>query len=424
MDSTSPALSPTEAAQIVDATLDSVSQQLRDLNHQIWSHPEAAFTEHHAHDILCTFLETQPHPFVVTRQAYGLATAFEAVSETAPTQNNTNHDEPPTTINFNAEYDALPGIGHACGHNLIATSSVAAFLALSALLRHRDIRGRAQLLGTPAEENGGGKVKLLRAGAYDGVAISLMGHGGPTSLPSDGVAGMPMTARQQLTIEFRGAETHAGATPWEGRNALDALVSAYNNVSLLRQQLRPEERIHCAILETPTVANVIPAATKACWQVRSPSRAGLRALVSRVRRCVEAGALAAGCEAVAVEEEDGEAYTDVLLNETLCRRYQAHMKRYGREVVVRADEVLAGSTDAGNVSYVLPTLHSFFSISAPPGCVPHHPSYTEAAGSDIAHQEAIRVGKALALLGWDMITNPELLEQARAELREGLLRAQ
>lgn len=217
----------------------------------------------------------------------------------------------------------LPDIGHACGHNLIATSSIAAFLALSFALKKFGIPGRAQLLGTPAEENGGGKAVLIDAGAYKNVDISLMAYGsphlpsarnrlasdyanmevshsGPKKLfpdqePSDGIAGTLMNARKNIRCEFSGKSAHAGGNPWEGINALDALVTSYNNVAVLRQQILPEQRIHCAFMDTPKVANVIPSHTKAFWQVRSPSLKGLNSLVGKVRNCIEAGALATGC---------------------------------------------------------------------------------------------------------------------------------
>lgn len=198
---------------------------------------------------------------------------------------------------------------------------MAAFLALSAILKQYDIPGRAQLLGTPAEENGGGKAKLIDEGAYRGVDISLMAyvlsptnvssllnsisHAGPKKLfpgvAEEGIAGVLMNARKEIHCEFTGRSAHAGGNPWEGINALDALVASYNNVSVLRQQLQPDQRVHCAFLDTPKVANVIPSYTKAYWQVRSPTLKGLNKLIVKVRNCIEAGAWATGCEVKIVE---------------------------------------------------------------------------------------------------------------------------
>ncbi|KAE8164428.1 hypothetical protein BDV40DRAFT_310885 [Aspergillus tamarii] len=398
---TKPSIADIKAS--VDAALESLQTTLRELNQEIWSNPETAYEEYKAHDAICNFLEAQG--YTVTRHAYGLDTSFEAISGSGG-----------RLINFNAEYDALPGIGHACGHNLITTSSVAAFLALSALLKQYGIPGRTQLLGTPAEENGGGKAKLIDAGAYKGVDISLMAHAGPQKLfpgvEATGVGGVLMNARKQIHCEFTGKSAHAGGNPWEGVNALDALVTSYNNVAVLRQQLQPDERVHCAFLDTPKVANVIPAYTKAYWQVRSPTLKGLNRLMVKVRNCIEAGALATGCEAKISEDE---LYTDIKINDTLCERYQAHMGSYDRNVLKSHEKVLTGSSDIGNVSYLMPTLHTMFGIPGPDGSFPHHPSFAAAAGTDDAHVEAVVVGKSLAMIGWEMITDEALFEQAKVQ---------
>ncbi|KAJ5895904.1 uncharacterized protein N7473_005303 [Penicillium subrubescens] len=393
---------PKEAQAAIDNALEKVSKQLRELNHYIWSNPELAYEEHKAHDAICDFLESQG--FTVTRHAYGVDTSFECISGTEG-----------RLVNFNAEYDALPDIGHACGHNLIATSSIAAFLALSHLQKEYGVKGRIQLLGTPAEENGGGKAKLIDAGAYKGVDISLMSHGGPTNLaglPSDGVAGVLMNARKELHVEYFGKNAHAGGNPWDGVNALDALVQAYNGISTLRQHILPDERIHGAFLDVPKVANVIPAYTKSYWQIRSPTLQGLNKLIAKVRQCIEGAAITTGCT-VKIEEEG--LYTDIVLNETLCERFTGHMAGYGKKIIPKYDKVLTGSSDVGNVSYVAPTLHSMFAIPTPEGAFPHHPSFAASAGTDEAHEEAIFTGKGLALTGWDMLCDDGLFELAKAQ---------
>ncbi|KAB8224500.1 hypothetical protein BDV33DRAFT_199533 [Aspergillus novoparasiticus] len=391
-----------EVRSVIDSVLEDVSKQLHELNHYIWSNPELAYEEHKAHDAICDFLEGQG--FTVTRHAYRVDTSFECISGTEG-----------RLVNLNAEYDALPDIGHACGHNLIATSSIAAFLALSQLQKKYGIKGRIQLLGTPAEENGGGKAKLIDAGAFHGVDISLMAHGGPENLggpTGDGVAGVLMNARKELHVEYFGKNAHAGGNPWDGVNALDALVQAYNGISTLRQQILPEERIHGAFLDVPKVANVIPAYTKSYWQVRSPTLQGLNKLIAKVRQCIEGAALVTGCTAKI--EEDG-LYTDIILNETLCERFTGHMATYGKKFVQKLEQVLTGSSDVGNVSYVVPTLHAMFAISTSNGSFPHHPDFTACAGTDEAHDAAVLTGKGLALLGWDMLTDDALYTSARVQ---------
>ncbi|RAK81159.1 M20 family metallopeptidase [Aspergillus fijiensis CBS 313.89] len=391
------AVPPEEVRTAIDSALEKVASQLRQLNHLIWSNPELAYEEHQAHDAICNFLEKQG--FTVTRHAYGVDTSFECISGTEG-----------RLVNLNAEYDALPGIGHACGHNLIATSSIAAFLALSHLQRQYGIGGRIQLLGTPAEENGGGKARLIDAGAYKGVDVSLM---------ADGVAGILMNARKELFVEYFGKNAHAGGNPWEGVNALDALIMAYNGISTLRQQILPDERIHGAFLDVPKVANVIPAYTKSYWQIRSPTLDQLNKLIARVRLCIEGAAVVTGCTVKIVEEG---LYTDIVLNDVLCQRYTKHMAACGRSIIEKYEKVLTGSSDVGtgNVSYVAPTLHSMFAIPAPDGCFPHHPSFTACAGTDEAHEEAIAVGKGLALLGWDMLSDEKLLTRAKSQWKSRL----
>ena len=219
---------------------------------QIWLKPELAFKEYDAHDNICTFFETVfPNRFQIHRKAYGVETAFE-ITYTRGNNNCDNDGDGGRVVAFNAEYDALPGIGHACGHNLIATSSIAAFIATCEAMEtlYSDKVGfTVRLLGTPAEEGGGGKISLIDAGAYKDVDACLMVHpfpllaGAPDILSASMCRGMYL-AVAHVTVTYTGKPAHAAAAPWEGVNALDAIVSAYVYISLLRQQIRPTEKIH------------------------------------------------------------------------------------------------------------------------------------------------------------------------------------
>ncbi|KAL3952181.1 hypothetical protein ACCO45_013898 [Purpureocillium lilacinum] len=249
---------------------------------RIHSHPELAFEETHAHDTVCGMLEALGYN--VTRHAHNLKTAFEVEAGTGG-----------GVIVYNAEYDALPGIGHACGHNLIATSSIAAFLATAEALKANSISGRVRLLGTPGEEEGGGKVALLDAGAYQGVDACLMGHPGPRLAPVDGVIHVPFLAVAGVTVTFNGVNAHAGNAPWLGKNALDAAVGAYNNISMLRQQMSPEQRVHAVISHGGDRANVIPHKTEMRILVRASTNADLEATRPRIASCCEGAATATGC---------------------------------------------------------------------------------------------------------------------------------
>jgi amidohydrolase len=222
----------------------------------------------------------------VKRHTYGLETSFDVEA---------GHGG--RLVVFNAEYDALPGIGHACGHNLIATSSIAAFIATAEALRDSGLAGRVRLLGTPAEEGGGGKVRLIGAGAYQGVDACLMAHPmGCMPLDMDGVAACRSLARRQVKVTFTGQNAHAGVIPWNGKNALDAVVASYVNISLLRQQLSPNIRVHGVVRRGGAEPNIIPDSTSLEYFLRGSTFAEVEDLSDRARACFEAGALATGCQ--------------------------------------------------------------------------------------------------------------------------------
>ena len=226
----------------------------------------------------------------MTPHAYGLETSFC-----------TEYGKGGRLVSFNVEYDALPGIGHACGHNLIATGSIAAFLGLVAVMKKHSIPGRVRLLGTPAEEGGGGKVKLIDAGAYGGVDASLMTHpvAGKTFGAlgdASGISYGTCVASTKFRATFTGKPAHAAAAPHEGINALDAAVLAYNGVSMLRQQIRPEQRIQGCVIEGGEVPNVITPLTILDYNVRAANLKDTRDLHERVKKCFEGAAIATGCK--------------------------------------------------------------------------------------------------------------------------------
>jgi amidohydrolase len=254
---------------------------------QIHSHPELGYAEHHAHETLTTYLRSQG--LEVTPHAFNLPTAF--LSE---------FGSGGRVVAFNAEYDALPDIGHACGHNLIAMGSLAAYLSTVAALKASPIPGRVRLLGTPAEEGGGGKLRVISAGAYEDVDACLMTH--PYSpIPAKygdaaGVAYGTCAASVKFTANFTGKPAHAAATPFEGVNALDAAVLAYNGISMLRQQIRDGERIQGVILEGGTAPNIITSRSLLSYNVRSSTIKGALELHDRVVKCFEGAAVATGCK--------------------------------------------------------------------------------------------------------------------------------
>ncbi|KAH7123073.1 hypothetical protein EDB81DRAFT_665755 [Dactylonectria macrodidyma] len=391
----------------VTAALEAHSQDLRAVNQKIHDNPELCYKEFIAHNTITSFLEH--HGFVVTRQAYGLDTSFEAEYGTGG-----------RLVIFCAEYDALPNIGHACGHNLIATSSLAAFVALAEIIKKLGIKGRIRILGTPAEEGGAGKVKLLEAGAFKGdVAAAIMMH--PTAhhhLPAGftALAGVKFIASLKLKVEFHGRPAHAGGEPWKGLNALDAAVAAYTSISMLRQQLRPDERIHGVIEDGGTVPNVIPEYSRVNYYIRSPTVKRGEELLARVKACFEAAASATGCSLNYIHAP---TYMDLRINDTLSREFTQAMNTLGRgKVIPRSEEPFTFSTDMGNVSYAVPTFHGAFGIPAPKDAMPHQPRFAEAAGTDDAHSVAICCAKGMALLGWKVLVDDEVAKGAVRDFEE------
>jgi len=283
---------PAEARRTIDGAIEEASAELWKLNQHIHSHPEIAYEEHDAHDTLCAFLAARG--FSVTRHAYGLDTSFEAETGSGG-----------RLVILCAEYDALPGIGHACGHSLIATTSMTAFIGLAMAVQKLGIAGRVRILGTPAEETGGGKAKLIEAGAFRGdVAAAIMSHPIPSSMLPDGcggIAAVSFLASYKVIVEFTGKSSHASGEPWSGINALDAAVSAYNSISMMRQQIHPDERIHGVIEDGGKAPNVIPHYARMKWAIRSPTMKGVSILVARTKACFEAAALSSGCKVNYIE---------------------------------------------------------------------------------------------------------------------------
>ena len=302
---------------------------------QIFDDPELGLQEFHAHDNIVTFLRKHDHS--VTEHAYGIPTSFEA-----------EYGHGGRVVTFNAEYDALPGIGHACGHNLIATASIAAYLSVAAAIKACGLPGRVRLLGTPAEENLGGKKMLVEAGAYDDVDACIMLHPGAESR-HHGKAGTSYAktlANEKVRVTYYGRTAHASMYPFNGVNALDASTLTYTAVSMLRQQIRPYERIHCVINQGGEVPNVIPDKTEMTYVIRSGTSKELMALKARVIRCFEGAAWATGCKS---EIKTLTRYDDMRPNKTICRLWAEAMDHLGSPVNCDPETHVPGmgSTDMG-----------------------------------------------------------------------------
>ncbi|UZJ51112.1 hypothetical protein CBS101457_000432 [Exobasidium rhododendri] len=395
-----------EVAKTIESRISSLDKELRDLSLQMWSFKEIQWQEHKTHDLFVKYLKKQPN-WKVTPHAYGLETAFAAEFTHTP-KGAASHANLPT-IGFQSELDALPGVGHACGHNLIAISGVAASLGVAGALIKHDIAGRIILLGTPAEEAGGGKLRLLDAGAYKSMDACLMVH----PAPFDSVGAM--IAVVQIDVTYTGHTAHAGAAPWQGINAQDAGVLAYTNISALRQQIQPTHRVHGIIQGKDWATNVIPATCDLYYNLRAPTIQELEALIPRVVNCFQAAALATGCK---VEIKRHPIYKNVANNDSLARSYQnVVLDKYDREV---SDITFFASTDFGNVTFELPSLHAEYGIPLkdPLQDGNHTIGFADAAKTKEAHQLTLQASTAIAVVGAKFIVDEEYRKRSQKEWKE------
>ncbi|KAJ0344286.1 hypothetical protein COL154_010245 [Colletotrichum chrysophilum] len=348
--------------------------------------------------------------FKVTPHAYGIPTSLEA-----------KYGEGGRLVVFNTEYDALPGIGHACGHNLIATASLAGFIATVAALKTSGKPGRVKLLGTPAEEGGCGKGMLVGKGAYDGVAACVMAHPAPMfaygTEGRHGNAFVNHVATLSFKIQFEGKAAHAAASPWEGVNALDAAVLGYNGVSMMRQQMTKDSTVHGIFTDAGIKSNVIPDFAAVEYAVRAPTIEKTLELRDRVVANFRAGAIATGCK---MQVEYDVFYAPMRPNKQLSLVFADCAADLGIPMWCDVDtkEVISGATDQGNVGCVVPVIHPIYGIDAKEGQSNHTVGFTEAAGAEPAHERSLIVAKALARSAWAVLTDDEVASKVQRELEE------
>ncbi|KAI8916068.1 hypothetical protein EDD86DRAFT_244024 [Gorgonomyces haynaldii] len=366
--------------------INKITQQLR--NESLHQHPELSFEEFQAQSRLCQFMES--FGFQVERGCYGLKTAFKAVWQ---------QGNPTVSIGFCSEFDALPEIGHACGHNLIAICGIGAALTLKDVLVRLNVPARIVLYGTPGEETTGGKILMAQRGAFMDIDVCLMGH------PSSIHASMPQfIAMEAMRVEYFGKTAHAAASPWNGINALDAAVMAYQSVAVLRQQ------VHGVILEGGVRPNIIPDYTKMEFYVRSETIDDMNVAIDKVVRCFEGAAQATGCRLQLTRDP---AFYNVKQNRVLADRYEQYMGEYGAQFPSKEDQRKgSGSTDMGNVSFIVPSIHPVFDIGAR-GFGEHTREFRDQAITPEAHVSALTAGLTLARLGLDCITDPVFLKQIK-----------
>jgi len=380
--------------QTLDQAVDSLRPTLVALADRLHDNPELAFEEHRAAAWLSEAIEAEGVP--VERALGGLPTAFRArIGSGAP------------TVAILAEYDALPEIGHACGHNLIAAGALGAFLALARATHRAPALGRVELIGTPAEEGGGGKVRLLEAGVFEGVDAAMMYH------PYDrDMLAHPALATTKLEFTFRGAPAHAAIAPWDGKSALTACLDTFRLIDGQRVHFRDGVRVHGIVTDGGQAVNIIPERAACVFQVRATNLAELERVRAIVERCASAAALAAG---VLVEVVERMGYKSMQNNLTLARRFGVALEALGRPAVEADPSAGAGSTDMGDVSHAVPSIHPYLAICDRGHALCHQHAFAACAKSPRGYDAAIVAAKAMARTALDLIEQPELAAAVRGE---------
>ena len=378
--------------EIARQRVERAHEALIGLSHWIQANPELNFQETMACGWLVEWLEKAG--FSVQRNVADLETAFVG-----------KYGSGPLNIAIIAEYDALPEVGHACGHNVISATAIGAGIALAAVAEALDIT--VSVIGTPAEEGGGGKIVMVEKGVFDDVHCALMVHPGPSDLLLPEVL-----AAQTLEVTYTGRPAHAGSFPERGINASDAMVVAQVAMALLRQALTAGDRVHGIVKSGGEASNIIPAHVTAEWMVRAPTVARLEELREKVRRCFEAGAVASGAQ---VEILERPVYADMRHDAALTSLYATNLQALGRSLHGRPGDprrldMNRFSTDMGNVSYVTPSIHPILGIDSAPA-VNHQPEFTDATISPAADRAIYDGAVAMAWTAIDAASDPDLRQK-------------
>jgi amidohydrolase len=392
---TRPAEPHADAKGRLAAAVEAARSEILELSHRIHANPEPAFEERQAAAWIAELLRR--NGYAVEHPAGRLATAIRAVRPGG------RGDASPR-IGILAEYDALPGLGHGCGHNTMAASGVGAAIALAALAE--ELPGEIVFLGTPAEERGSGKQFMIDDGLFEGIDAALLFH------PCDRnhVESHPL-ASEDVEIIFNGLQAHAASDPWQGRNALDAMITLFSTVGLWRQQLRPDTRVHGIIQEGGTAANIIPDRTRAWFMLRSPDQAYYETMKERFQALAEGAALATD---TSVEVTFSGGSMTMKQNRTLEDRWVANAAAYGIED--QGPDPNSGSTDMGNVSWVCPTIHPDLAI-ADEGTPGHSILFRDAAATPRADETTLLAATLVAQVAYELFADPALVAAAWREFR-------
>jgi amidohydrolase len=384
--------------------IENLASEVRQLSKAIHDNPETAFEEHLAADLLTTWLAD--HGFAVQRPLGALETAFRATGGSGRGAG--------PRVAFLAEYDALPGIGHGCGHNLIAAGALAA--AASAAAAMPLLADQIVVIGTPGEEGGGGKALLLERGGFEGIDAALMFHPADRTIPW-----RHAKASIHLRVTFRGRAAHAAKNPEDGINALAAMIQFYVALDALRAHLPPSSQVHGVIVHGGDAPNVIPERTVADFLVRGATAGAAVDLLDRVNACAHGAALATGASVELTETAP--RYAERRNNLPLATRLAEHLVGQGLSVEEPSPDDPSGSSDVGNVSQRLPTIHPYLAI-APRGTPSHSAAFQQAAGSDEALTATLAMASALANTALDLLEDPAFFERVQMDFRTASTPAQ
>lgn len=379
--------------QKIVAAIDAAAGELTALARKIHATPEVAFQERQASAWLTETLDR--HGFRTQRGIAQLETAFRAEID--------GNGRGPT-VAILAEYDAMPEIGHACGHNLICTAALGAGIGLAAV--RNALPGRVLVLGTPAEEGGGGKVIMLERGAFAGVDAAMMFHPAGYTLSE-----RPSLASYRLALKFLGKPAHAAAKPDEGINALDAMIQTFSAIGLLRQQLRDDTRVHGIITYGGAAPNIIPDRAEALFTCRAADAAYAKKVLDRVIACAEGASTATGAK---IEYTVRKGYDAIKANRPLAETFSKHLASLGMPLDTAPEKPRMGSTDMGDISQAIPSIHPYVSIG-PKTLGGHTIEFREAALTDKGFAAMLAAAKAMALTSYDLLTQPELLARVRRD---------
>jgi amidohydrolase len=387
--------------QAIRDRINALEPMLWDVVMTLYNNPETAFKEYESSALLVGKL--REHQFEVVPGVGGLDTAFCATQVGR---------EAGSTVAIVAEYDALPELGHACGHNLIAAAALGAGLAVGEVMDH--LPGRIQVIGTPAEEGGGGKCILVNAGVFKAVDAAMMFHPSRKNMVT-----RPSLASVRLLVAFHGKPAHAASTPDKGINALEGCIQLFNNINALRQHMKYRTRIAGIITHGGVAANIVPAYCTAEFSVRGTTPQHRKAVLARVIDCAEAAAQATGCR---LEFEINEGYNNIYPNPTLAQLFTQNAAAVGRVIVEPDPNEPIGSTDMGNVSHVVPAIHPYLATVGP-DVAGHTVTFRETCVSDAGRSSMMDAAKALAMTAVDLLSDPSLVTRAKAELAATLAQA-